>query len=509
MAVIHYRHGFLLYHAATPTRESLALEQPPLSNPAAPTENSRVSKLPIVIALVVGCAFFMEGLDSTMIAVSIPAMAKSLGQSPLRLNLVITTYLLSLAVFIPVSGWIADRYGARRVFCAAVLIFAGGSALCGLATSLPMLVAMRVIQGFGGAMMSPVGRLILLRSFPRASFVSAMNWMTIPAMIGPTVGPIVGGFLTSYASWRWIFYLNIPIGVMSCVLALWLFENFRAPAPARFDLVGFAISGIGLFLLEFGIENLGRPIIPRAAGAALFPLALLALWAYRRHARSFPAPVLDLNLLKIKTFQIGTLTGGICRMGMDAAPFMLPLLFQVGFGMSPVTAGVLTFSSTLGAMAVRSVSGTVLRYLGFRRTLVSGALLAAATTAAFALLGAGTPYWIVVLFVLVSGCIRSLQYLALNTITYADVPSAALSRATGVSGVAQQVARGFGVAIGAALLALIAGSHTVTIGDFRIAFVLIALLPLASVLGFRRLAEDDGGEVSGHHTRSGAPARAG
>src|SRR5580698_7621026 len=187
----------------------------------------------MVIPLVVGCAFFMEGLDSTMIAVSIPAMAKSLGENPLRLNLVIASYLLSLAVFIPVSGWIADRLGTRIVFCAAVLIFAGGSALCGLSTNLPMLVGMRIIQGFGGAMMTPVGRLILLRSFPRASLVSAMNWMTIPAMIGPTVGPIVGGFLTSYASWRWVFYLNIPIGVIGGVLALWLFENFRAPAPTR------------------------------------------------------------------------------------------------------------------------------------------------------------------------------------------------------------------------------------------------------------------------------------
>src|SRR6185437_11392091 len=187
-------------------------------------------KLRIVIPLVVGCAFFMEGLDSTMIAVSIPAMAKSLGESPLRLNLVIASYLLSLAVFIPVSGWIADRLGTRIVFCAAVLIFAGGSALCGLSTNLPMLVAMRVIQGFGGAMMTPVGRLILLRSFPRASLVSAMNWMTIPAMIGPTIGPIVGGVLTGYASWRWVFYLNIPMGIIGAVLGYYLFENYRAPA---------------------------------------------------------------------------------------------------------------------------------------------------------------------------------------------------------------------------------------------------------------------------------------
>src|SRR5579863_3546724 len=294
---------------------------------AALSPPATVPRLRVVIPLVVGCAFFMEGLDSTMIAVSIPAMARSLAESPLRLNLVIASYLLSLAVFIPVSGWIADRLGTRVVFCAAVLIFAAGSALCGISTNLPMLIGFRVIQGFGGAMMTPVGRLVLLRSFPRAALVSAMNWMTIPAMIGPTVGPIVGGFLTSYASWRWIFFLNIPIGVIGGALALWRFENFRAPAPAQFDLVGFTVVGVGLFLFELAIENLGRPMITPALGFAFFPLALLAFVAYRRHARSSRSPVLDLNLFRIKTFHIGTVTGGICRMGLDATPFLLPLLF--------------------------------------------------------------------------------------------------------------------------------------------------------------------------------------
>ncbi len=462
-------------------------------------------RLRVMIPLIVGCAFFMEGLNSTMIAVSIPAMAKSLGEDPLRLNLVITTYLLSLAVFIPVSGWIADKFGARRVFCAAVLIFAGGSALCGMATSLPMLITMRVVQGFGGAMMTPVGRLILLRSFPRASLVSAMNWMTIPAMIGPMVGPIVGGFLTSYASWRWIFYLNIPIGLLGGVLALWLFENFRAPSPTRFDLVGFLIAGVGLFFLEFGIENLGRPIIPSVIGWAMFPLALVAWLAYRRHAAHSDSPVLDLNLLKIKTFHIGTVTGGICRVGLDATPFMLPLLFQVGFGLSPVQAGLLSFSSTLGAMFVRTFSRPVLRIAGFRRTLVGGAIASAAVTAGYALWSADTPHWIIIAVVLVSGCIRSIQYLALNTISYADMPSSMLSRGTSVGGAVQQLARGFGVAIGAALLAVVAGSEHVTTNDFRIVFLLIALIPLFSAWGFMALDEDDGSEVSGHHS---APAKA-
>jgi EmrB/QacA subfamily drug resistance transporter len=487
------RGPILLYHAARQIPEFLALSDPSPSFPTTAEPRPRVA-----IPLIVGCAFFMEGFDSTMIAVSIPAMAKSLGESPLRLNLVITTYLLSLAVFIPVSGWIADRFGARRVFCAAVLIFAGGSALCGLATNLPMLVAMRVVQGFGGAMMTPVGRLVLLRSFPRAGLVSAMNWMTIPSMVGPMVGPIVGGVLTSYLSWRWIFYLNIPIGLIGGLLALRLFENFRAPSPTRFDFVGFVILGLGLFFLELAIENVGRPVVPIALGLTFFPLAAVTLLAYWHHARHTQSPVLDLNLLHIKTFHIGTVTGGICRMGLDATPFLLPLLFQVGFALSAVQAGILSFFSTFGAMCVRSVSRPVLRHLGFRRTLIAGAALSGLVTASYALLGADTAQWVIALAVLIGGCVRSIQYLALNTISYADVPSAMLSRATSVGGVVQQLARGFGVAIGAALLAVVAGGEQVTTHDFRIVLLLLGVIPLLSVVGFARLAESDGAEVSGH-----------
>jgi EmrB/QacA subfamily drug resistance transporter len=460
--------------------------------------SAREPRLRILIPLVIGCAFFMEGLDSTMIAVAIPDMAKSLGENPLRLNLVITTYLLSLAVFIPLSGWIADRLGARVVFCAAIAIFATGSALCGLSTSLPMLLLMRVVQGFGGAMMTPVGRLILLRSFPRSGLVSAMNWMTIPAMIGPTVGPIVGGFLTTYFSWRAIFYLNLPIGITGVVLALYLIENFRAPAPTRFDLGGFVIAGFGLAFLEFAIENLGRPMVPTSLGALFFPTAFAILLFYGRHARQREDPILDLRLLRIRTFRIGTVTGSLCRMGLDATPFLLPLLFQVGFGLSPLQAGLLTFSSSLGAMLVRTFSGLFLRVFGFRRLLVGNACLAAAVTAACGLLRVDTPVWLIVLLLLLSGCVRSIQYLGLNTVSYADVPAALLSKSTSVSGVAQQLARGFGIAVGAALLAVIAGSARVTVDDFALAFYLIALIPLFSALGFLRLSPVDGAEVSGH-----------
>ena len=468
------------------------------AGPVSDSNGAQPPRRAIVIALIVGCAFFMEGLNSTMTAVSIPAMAKSLGQNPLRLNLVIATYLLSLAVFIPVSGWIADRLGARIVFCSAIAIFTTGSALCGLAPNLPVLLAMRVIQGFGGAMMTPVGRLILLRSFPRSELVSAMNWMTIPAMIGPTVGPIVGGFLTSCISWRAIFFLNLPIGLLGLILALRLFENFRAPAPTRFDLRGFVLSGLGLALLEVAIENLGRPLIPGLLGAMFFPAALAILALYGWHARRRQDPVLDLGLLRIRTFRIGTVTGGFCRIGLDAVPFLLPLLFQVGFGLSAIQSGLLTFSSSVGAMGVRTLAGPLLRLFGFRRLLAGTACVAAVVTASCGLLRPDTPVWLIVPLVLLSGCVRSVQYLALNTVSYADMPAPLLSKGTSVAGVAQQVARGFGVAVGAALLAVIAGPTKVTGADFRLAFFLIGLIPLVAAIGFLRLTPADGAAVSGH-----------
>jgi len=491
---------------SAPSRCQTKAEHPRLNATSPISETTREPRLTILVPLVIGCAFFMEGLDSTMIAVAIPDMAKGLGESPLRLNLVITTYLLSLAVFIPVSGWIADRLGTRIVFCVAISIFAAGSALCGLSSSLPVLLALRVLQGFGGAMMTPVGRLILLRSFPRSGLVSAMNWMTIPAMIGPTVGPIVGGLLTTYLSWRAIFYLNLPIGIAGVALALWLVEDFRAPAPTRFDLRGFFLAGVGLALLELAIENVGRPMIPGPLGALFFAAAVAIRLLYGWHAKRREDPILDLRLLRIRTFRIGTVTGSVCRMGLDAVPFLLPLLFQVGFGMSPLQSGLLSFSSSLGAMLVRTVSGPFLRFFGFRRLLAGTACLAAAVTAGCGLLRADTPAWLIVGFVLASGCVRSIQYLGLNTISYADVPGAVLSKSTSVGGVAQQLARGFGIAIGAALLALIAGPQTPTVGDFRLAFFLIALLPLLSALGFLRLSPLDGAEVSGHRAARPRPA---
>ncbi len=273
-----------------------------------PTEQN--PRLRLIIPAVVGIAFLMEQLDSTIIATAIPEMAGGLGTTALRLNLAITAYVLTLAVFIPVSGWFADRFGGRRIFALSLLIFTIGSALCGLSQNFEMLLAMRVLQGLGGAMMTPVGRLVLLRSFPRSQLVTAMTYMTLPAIIGPVIGPLLGGVLTTYLSWRWIFYVNIPFGVLGIVMALRYFGDIRGDRAVAFDFRGFLIVGLGAALLQFGIENIARPMIPEPLIAAVLVAAVLLLLAFGWHARRIADPAVDLTLFRLRSFSVGTLAGG-------------------------------------------------------------------------------------------------------------------------------------------------------------------------------------------------------
>jgi EmrB/QacA subfamily drug resistance transporter len=459
-----------------------------------PTE--RNPRLRIVIPTVVAVAFLMEQLDSTVIVTAIPRMAESLDTTALRLNLAVTAYVLALAMFIPLSGWLADRYGARRIFALSLLLFTIGSTLCGLATSFGMLIATRVLQGLGGAMMIPVGRLILIRSFPRRKLATAMAYMTYPAIVGPLLGPVVGGFLTTYFSWRWIFYINVPFGIAGMLAALRYVEDAEADPAAKFDFPGFLLVGSGFALLQFGIENVGRGTLQPLTVTLLLAAAILLLIAFARYARGISAPAVDLTLFRLRAFRIATLAGGLCRIGFNGVPFLLPLLLQLGFGVTPLVSGALTCASALAALPVRAVALILLRRLGFRGTMIASAVAGTLAIAAFAGLDPTTPKWLIVALVLVFGLTRSAQFMSSNMLAYADVPSSRLSRATSLGGALQQLSVSFGVSAATILLAFAAPAEAaLTADDFRVVFLLSALIPLIAIPGFLMLRPDDGAEV--------------
>lgn len=466
-------------------------------------------RLRFIIPGIVAIAFLIEQLDATIIVTAVPRIAENLAVTPLKMNLAVTTYVLTLAMFIPVSGWFADRFGARRIFVLALFVFTLGSALCGAATSFPMLIATRALQGFGGAMMTPVGRLILIRSFPRRELVTAMTYTTLPAILGPLIGPLLGGFITTYFSWRWIFFVNVPFGITGMIAAYRFIEDIEGDRTATFDFPGFLMVGLGCTLLEFGIENIGRPTLPAFGVAGLLAAAAALLTGFGVYARRVAAPAVDLTLFRQRSFRVGTLAGGICRVGLNGVPFLLPLMLQVGFGFSPLLSGALTFASAVGSLVVRPVLSYFLRRLGFGRVLQWSAVAGAAAIAGFCLIGPETPHWFVILYVVVFGLARAAQFMTSNTLSYADVPTAQLSRATSLGGVLQQLSVSFGVSIGAMLLGLVARSGgPLTPEHFHQAFLLMALLPLLGLPAFLKLRPEDGAHVSGYARGDGRPAPA-
>ncbi len=458
--------------------------------------------LRLLIPLVVAIAFLMEQLDSTILTTAIPDMARALATTPVRMNLAVTAYVLTLAVFIPLSGWFADRFGTRRIFIVALALFTLGSALCGLAMNFTMLVFTRILQGLGGAMMTPVGRLVLLRSFPRKDLVTAMTYMTLPAIIGPVIGPLLGGFLTTYSSWRWIFYVNLPFGLLGMLLAARYMEESPGDASVRFDFTGFALFGCGVALLQAGMESVGHWALPGALRAGLFVGAAALLLVFARYARGVSAPVVQLRLFRQRSFAVGTLAGGLCRVALNGTPFLLPLMLQVGFGMTPIASGSLTFLSTAGAVLIRLVIGPMLRWFGFSRVLIGSALLGSAALAGFALLEPSTPRWLIGAYVVMFGLLRSTQFMSSNTLAYADTPARELSQATSLGGLLQQLTVSFGVSLSAVLLDMISPTgEPLTPARFHTVFLLTALLPLPAVLGFLRLRPEDGAQVSGYRAR--------
>lgn len=455
----------------------------------------------ILVPLIVACALFMENLDSTVLATSLPAIAAELRIHPIDLKLALTSYLLSLAVFIPISGWLADRLGARLVFRAAIATFALGSALAGFSSTMPELIGARVLQGVGGAMMVPVGRLVILRTVPKSELVGSLAWLTIPALIGPVLGPPVGGFITTYFSWRWIFWINLPIAALGITLATLFIPDVRGEERTPFDALGFALSGFGLAAIVSGATALGLEALPHLAAFAILGAGAISFTAYVLHARRAEHPILDLRLLAVPSFRAAILGGSLFRIGIGAAPFLLPLLLQVGFGMTAFQSGMLTFASALGALFMKMAAKPILQRFGFRATMMTNAIVAAALMTAPALFTATTPVAVILIALLIGGFFRSLQFTAVNALSYADIDSGRMSRATSLASVAQQISLSLGVSIAALVLEGILahrGGVELRASDFPLAFLMIGLISASSVFLFARLAPEAGQEVSGH-----------
>ncbi|MEZ5775079.1 MAG: MFS transporter [Hyphomicrobiaceae bacterium] len=454
----------------------------------------------LLVCLVVAAALFMENMDSTVIATSLPAIAVDLHEDPVILKLAFTAYLLSLAVFIPASGWLADRFGTRLVFRSAIIVFVLGSIACGLATSLETLVAARILQGLGGALMVPVGRLVLVRTVPKSELVGALAFVTMPALIGPVVGPPVGGFLTTYFHWRLIFWINVPVGILGLVAATLLIPDIREPESPPLDVKGFILSGLALSLLIFGATLIGRDIASAWLVLGMLAGGVLLALAYVRHARRVVRPIIDLNLLGIDTFRTSILSGFLFRASIGSVPFLLPLLFQLQFGLTAFQSGSLTFAGALGAILMKASARRILGATGFRPVLIGSALLSSAFMAANTLFTPTTPHLVIVAVLLVGGFIRSLHFTSLAALTFADIGQSDASRATSFSGVAQQLAISTGVVIAALALEIsrgLRGETALTIADFDAAFLVVACLSVGSAVLYLAMRADAGAELIG------------
>jgi EmrB/QacA subfamily drug resistance transporter len=477
---------------------------------SAPSPRLRTSRRTRLTAVIVACAMFMQNLDSTVIATALPTMAKAFGALPVHMNVALTSYLLSLAVFIPASGWIADRYGARTVFRAAIAVFTIGSVLCGRADSLAFLVGARILQGIGGAMMVPVGRLVLLRTAAKQELVAAMAWLTVPALLGPVLGPPVGGFIVTYFSWRWIFDINIPIGILGIVLVSLFVDDVRELPRGRFDGIGLLFSGIALASLMFGLETAGRGVVPRDLTEAMIGVGLVAVAGYVLHARNHPAPLLDLSLMRLPCFGVALTAMMLFRTGIGAIPFLLPMMLQVGFGDSAVESGLITFASSAGALVMKPATQRALRLFGFRDTLVWNGVISAVMIAICAAFRPTWPAAAIYASLLIGGFFRSLQFTAYNTLAYGDVPRARMSSATSLYVTCQQLAATIGISAGAVSLEIsmtMSGHAAPQPADFSHAFLVVAMFTLVAAPIALWMPRNAGDDLTGRRSSSPQPAR--
>ncbi len=458
-----------------------------------------------IVALIVSAAFFMENLDGTVIATALPDMALSFNDSAIRLSSGITAYMLTVAIFIPASGWMAARFGTRTVFCGAIAVFTLASAACGLSTELYGFLAARIVQGAAAALMSPVGRFVVMRGTEKTDVLRAAAIVTWPGLIAPVLGPPLGGFITTYASWRWIFFLNIPIGFAGILLALRFMEEHRSAEPSPFDGKGFALTGLALGALMYGFDRAGaRDWI----GTGAFLLAGVAFgYAALKHAIRHAHPLVDLSAMRVHSFAVSMWTGILFRVAVGATPILLPLMFQRGFGMTAFASGLLTFAYAFGNIAIKPLTTPILRSFGFRTTLSADALISAFCILLCGLLSPQTPWLVTMTLLVLTGGFRSLGLTGLFTLPFVDITPEQRGDATTLVNVAQQVGHGLGaafvgIALQASLLLRGAGEDALIIADFRAAFAAVAAMGLCSFPFFWSLARDTGTEISGHKRKA-------
>ncbi|WP_165020825.1 DHA2 family efflux MFS transporter permease subunit [Dysgonomonas sp. ZJ279] len=455
----------------------------------------------ITVSLIVAIAFFMQGLDTTAVNTAIPAMARSFGTDVVHLSSGVTSYLIALAIFIPVSGWIADRFGTRRVFCTAIVLFIIASILCGSSQNLTQFVIFRIMQGMAGAMMTPVGRLAVLKATPKENLVVAMAYITWPALVAPILGPLVGGYLTTYWTWHWIFFLNIPFGII-CVALAWHFipkEEATEEPKKRFDVVGFVLSGLALAGFMYGVELLSRPEVPYYVSMAIIVMGVLLLVFNVRYSKHISNPLIDYTVVKIPTYRVTIFTGSLSRMVIGVAPFLVPLMFQEAFGLSPFESGLLFLSTMAGNLVMKPITVWVMHRFSFRTVLIINGFMIVVFTLLTAILLPTTPKVLIVAVMFLSGMFRSMQFSSITTLAFVDIPQERMTTANTLYSTVQQMSTGMGIAMGAVFLRfsnmINGGTNGYSVADFRLSFIFVAILGFISLFGYTKLAPDAGDVV--------------
>ena len=449
-----------------------------------------------VLLWLVAVGFFMQTLDATIVNTALPAMAQSLGESPLRMQSVVVAYSLAMAMLIPASGWVADRFGARRVYFLAIVFFVAGSVFCALSHSLSQLVAARVLQGLGGALLLPVGRLVVLRTFPREKFLQAMSFVAIPGLIGPLIGPTLGGWLVEVASWHWIFLINVPVGLVGCAATMRYMPGVAAPTVARFDLAGYLMLAFGMVALSLALDGLASLGLRQASVLVLMIFGLASLVAYWLHAARRPDPLFSPRLFSVDTLRIGLLGNLFARLGSSCMPFLIPLLLQVTMGYSPLQAGMMMLPVAVAGMSMKRFTTTLITRFGYRQVLVGNTLLVGVTMASFALAAPSQPLWVHVVQLAVFGAVNSLQFTAMNTVTLKDLGHDMASSGNSLLSMVQMVAMGMGVAAAGAVLAAFTdffqpSGTAQTLQAFQATFACMGLITVASAGIFWQLSPQD------------------